>query len=79
MSYRRGIEGSRDAVVRKLADRVSKQEKGAQLAGRASFGSRIRLGGKDLPVDVEVVPLGGGSVQIIFRNIATGAESTINL
>lgn len=65
---------SRD-TLRDLEERIYRLENGGATAGLISFGDAIQVG----DVEIRVTDAGGQNRNLVFRNVLTGATSTINL
>lgn len=60
---------------REIEERLYRLENGGAIAGNIGLAAKLTIG----TVQVEVVDLGGGSVDLVFTNLATGSTSTVNL
>lgn len=60
---------------RRIEERLYRLENGGAIAGNIGLDSKFTIG----TVQVEVVDLGGGSVNLVFTNLVTGSKNTISL
>lgn len=60
---------------RNIEERLNRLENGGAIAGNIGLASKITVG----TVQIEVVDLGGGSVDLVFTNLVTGSTSTVAL
>lgn len=70
------VEGDEMAgLLREILDRLDRLENGGAVAGIVSFGPVLLIG----DVSVSVVNSGGLNRNLIFKNVLTGASSTVTL